>query len=141
MIEQSGTDVIAASGRFDGKIHDFPVRVYFEDTDLSGVVYHANYLRYPDRARADMLELAGIEHAASARLGDAAYAVISADLRYHSPARLNDLLVVSSTLIGLRRVDVRVAHRIRRGDVTLFTAEVTLALLSSSGRPVRHPAD
>ena len=62
-------------GRFDGPEHRFPVRVYFEDTDLSGIVYHANYLRYMERARSDMLRLAGIDQRAHQESGGGAYAV------------------------------------------------------------------
>jgi tol-pal system-associated acyl-CoA thioesterase len=81
-------------GRFDGALHRLPIRVYFEDTDLSGVVYHANYLRYMERARSDMLRLAGVDQRAAHEAGEGAYAVASLAIRYRAPAKLDDALVV-----------------------------------------------
>ena len=83
-------------GRFDGIEHRFPVRVYFEDTDLSGVVYHANYLRYMERARSDMLRLAGIDQRAAQEAREGAYAVSALAIRYRAPAKLDDALVVNN---------------------------------------------
>ncbi|MGL4314378.1 MAG: thioesterase family protein, partial [Sphingomonas sp.] len=75
-------------GRFDGREHRFAVRVYFEDTDVSGVVYHANYLRFMERARSDMLALVGIDQRAAHDAGEGAYAVTALDIAYRAPARL-----------------------------------------------------
>ena len=80
------------SGRFDGNQHLFAVRVYFEDTDLSGVVYHANYLRWFERARSDMLRLLGIDQRAAHEADEGAYAVSALDLRYLRPAKLDDAI-------------------------------------------------
>ena len=77
-------------GRFDGREHRFPVRVYFEDTDLSGVVYHANYLRFMERARSDMLRLAGIDQRATMEAGGGAYAVSEMAIKYRQPAKLDE---------------------------------------------------
>ncbi|MCY0634921.1 YbgC/FadM family acyl-CoA thioesterase, partial [Klebsiella pneumoniae] len=75
------------------------MRVYFEDTDLSGVVYHANYLRYMERARSDMLRVAGIDQRAAHEAGQGAYVVTDIGIRYAASARLDDDLVVTSRLI------------------------------------------
>ena len=83
-------------GRFVGSEHRYPVRVYFEDTDLSGVVYHANYLRYIERARSDMLRVGGIDQRTAFDAGEGAYAVIDLAIRYRAPARLDDALLVAS---------------------------------------------
>jgi acyl-CoA thioester hydrolase len=91
------------SGRFDGVERRLPIRVYFEDTDLSGVVYHANYLRFMERGRSDMLRLAGIDQRAVFEAGEGAYAVASLAIRYRAPARLDDALVVHPRDGGARR--------------------------------------
>ena len=127
-------------GRFDGKEHRFPVRVYFEDTDLSGVVYHANYLRYMERARSDMLRLAGIDQRAVHEAGGGAYAVSSLAIRYRRPARLDDALVVLTRLTQIRAASVDIHQRVMRGAEILSDADVTAALVAASGRPTRQPA-
>ncbi|MEP7004899.1 MAG: tol-pal system-associated acyl-CoA thioesterase [Sphingomonas bacterium] len=126
-------------GRFDGKQHRFPVRVYFEDTDLSGVVYHANYLRYMERARSDMLRLAGIDQRAVHEAGGGAYAVSALAIRYRRPARLDDALVVVTRLTQIRAASVDIHQRVMRGAEILSQADVTAALVSASGRPTRQP--
>ena len=73
-------------GRFVGREHHFPLRIYFEDTDFSGLVYHANYLRYMERARSDMLKCAGIDQRAAFEAGEGVYAVSELDIKYKSPA-------------------------------------------------------
>src|SRR3954471_13761788 len=85
-----------ASGRFDGPVHRFALRVYYEDTDLSGVVYHANYLRWFERARSDVLRLLGIDQRAAADAGEGFYAVAEIALRYAAPARLDDTVVIET---------------------------------------------
>lgn len=127
-------------GRFDGVEHRFACRVYFEDTDLSGVVYHANYLRFMERARSDMLRLAGIDQRAAFEAGEGAYAVADLHIRYAAPARLDDDLIVASRLTRVRAAGVVIHQRVSRGDETLARAEVTAALVSSTGRPRRQPA-
>jgi len=127
-------------GRFDGVEHRFPVRVYFEDTDLSGVVYHANYLRYMERARSDMLRLAGIDQRAVHEAGGGAYAVSSLAICYRRPARLDDALVVVTRLTQIRAASVDIHQRVMRGTEILTDADVTAALVAASGRPTRQPA-
>jgi len=129
----------AVEGRFDGREHRFPVRVYFEDTDLSGVVYHANYLRYMERARSDMLRLAGIDQRAAHEAGEGAYAVSSLAIRYVRPARLDDVLVVVTRLTRVRAASVDIHQRVMRGSDLVTEAEVTAALVAPSGRPRRQP--
>ena len=129
-----------SSGRFDGTVHRFPVRVYFEDTDLSGVVYHANYLRYMERARSDMLRLAGIDQRAVHEAGGGAYAISDLHIRYRRPARLDDVLVVETRLLRLGAASVDIHQRVMRDDTIVTEAEVTAALVAPSGRPVRQPA-
>lgn len=131
----------APSGIFDGPRHLFAVRIYFEDTDLSGVVYHANYLRYMERARSDMLRLAGIDQRAANEAGEGAWAVTDLSIKYHAPARLDDELLVTSVVEAVRGASVDIAQTIRCGDVVLTHGRVTAAFVSPQGRARRQPAD
>ncbi len=127
-------------GAFVGAEHHYRARVYFEDTDLSGIVYHANYLRYMERARSDMLRLAGIDQRAAMEGGEGAWAVTDLTIKYRSPARLDDDLLVVSTVEAVRGASMIIAQRILRGQETLTAGRVTAAFLSPAGRPRRQPA-
>ncbi len=129
----------APAGRFDGLEHRFALRIYFEDTDLTGVVYHANYLRYMERARSDMLECAGIDQRAVFEAGEGAYAIRDMHIRYHAPARLGEELIVLSRLTHMRAASVHIQQRVMRGETILAEAEVEAAFVSPSGRPRRQP--
>ena len=126
-------------GRFDGREHRLGIRVYFEDTDLSGVVYHANYLRWMERARSDMLRLAGIDQRAAHDAGEGAYAVTELAIRYRAPARLDDAVVVASRLVAVRPASCRIHQRVMRDGLILTDAEVTAAFVAPDGRPRRQP--
>jgi acyl-CoA thioester hydrolase len=128
-----------AEGRIVGTTHRFALRVYFEDTDLSGIVYHANYLRYMERARSDMLRLVGIDQRAHQEAGGGAYAVTAMHIRYRAPARLDDALVVVTELRTVRAASVDIHQRVMRGAQILTEADVTAALVAASGRPARQP--
>src|ERR1700752_403152 len=103
------------SGRFEAGTHRFAVRVYFEDTDAGGVVYHANYLRFMERARSDMLRLAGIDQRAAMEAGEGAYAVSDMHIKYRRPAKLDDALVDVSRLTQIRAAAVHIHQRVMRG--------------------------
>lgn len=135
------TDPAPPAGRFDGSTHLFPVRVYFEDTDLSGIVYHANYLRFFERARSDMLARVGIDQRAAHDEGLGAYAVTRMDIRWRAPAKLGDALVVESAVTAVRAANCAIQQRVRRGTDILAEADVVAALLTPDGRPRRQPAD
>ena len=126
-------------GRFAGREHRFAVRVYFEDTDLSGVVYHANYLRYMERARSAMLRAAGIDQRAAFEAGEGAYAIRDLTIRYVAPARLDDTLTVVSRLVSMRSAAVVIQQRVMRGSVILAQAQVEVAFVAPSGRPRPQP--
>jgi acyl-CoA thioester hydrolase len=130
---------LAPWGRFHGVEHHFVLRVYFEDTDLTGVVYHANYLRYLERARSDMLIAAGIDQRAAHEGGDGAYAVSALAIKYRAPARLSDELTVVSRLVRLKAASVDIHQRVMRRETILAEAEVTAAFVSPLGRPCRQP--
>ena len=128
-----------AQGRFEGGEHRFPLRIYFEDTDLSGVVYHANYLRFLERARSDMLRAAGIDQRAAIENGTGGYAIADLSIRYRAPARLDDALLVLSRVGETRAASCVIHQRVMRGAETLADASVTAAFLSPAGRPRRQP--
>ncbi len=128
------------SGRFDGSCHLYAVRVYFEDTDHSGVVYHANYLRWFERARSDMLRLLGIDQRAAHEAGEGAYAVADLTLRYARPARLEDVVLIQSQVIALSPATCRAVQRALRGSELLCEAQLRMAFVAPNGRPRRQPA-
>jgi acyl-CoA thioester hydrolase len=126
-------------GCFDGPVHRFAVRAYFEDTDLSGVVYHANYLRWFERARSDMLRLLGIDQRAAHEAGEGAYAVAELTIRYLAPARLDDAVLIESRTEDLRAASCRMHQRALRGDTLLSEARLRVGFVSPSGRPRKQP--
>ena len=141
----AATPDVAFSGWFEGRVHVLPVRIYYEDTDTSGIVYHANYLRYMERARSDMLRLAGIDQRAAMKAGEGAWAVTDLAIKYLRPAKLDDDLTVVSTVEAVRGASVIIAQRILRGQdeltrEVLSGGRVTAAFLSPDGRPRRQPA-
>ena len=134
----SGGEQPAIAGRIlDGR-HVLPVRVYYEDTDFSGIVYHANYLKFCERGRSDLLRLLGIAHRELDRSG-LAFAVRRMTCDFLKPARIDDLLEVVTRVIELGGARLELAQSVQRGDAMLFTAEITLALIDASGRPRRLP--
>jgi acyl-CoA thioester hydrolase len=136
-----GHQIKPADGAFHGKSHYFPVRVYFEDTDLAAIVYHANYLRFMERARSDMLRAAGIDQRAAVESGEGVYAVALLSIRYRGSARLGDDLIVVSRMLEVRAASVVIQQRVMRREEVLTDARVTAAFLTPEGRPKRQPAD
>lgn len=128
-------------GGFVGPEHHFALTVYFEDTDTAGVVYYANYLRFMERARSDMIRAAGVDQNALLRSGGEAYYVAECTIRYLKPARLGDDLVVVSTVEAVRAVSVLIHQRVMRGREQLTDARVTAAFLDADGRPKRQPRE
>ena len=128
-----------ASGRFVAAVHHFPLRIYFEDTDLSGLVYHANYLRYMERARSDMLRIAGIDQRSEHEGGSGVYAVTELNIRYRRPARLDDDLMVVSRVTDVRPTRCSIQQSVMRGDEELTHADISVAWLTPQGRPQRQP--
>ncbi|WP_311269442.1 YbgC/FadM family acyl-CoA thioesterase [Sphingobium sp. WCS2017Hpa-17] len=128
-----------ATGRFIAAVHHFPVRVYFEDTDLSGLVYHANYLRYMERARSDMLRVAGIDQRANHERGAGVYAVTDLQIKYRRPARLDDDLMVVSKVAAVSAATCTIHQSVRCGAEELTNASISVAWLTPQGRPQRQP--
>ncbi|MEA3016389.1 MAG: acyl-CoA thioester hydrolase [Sphingomonadales bacterium] len=128
-------------GGFVGKTHRFALRVYFEDTDTAGIVYYANYLRFMERARSDMLRAVGIDQRAAMESGEGVYAVAEVAIRYRGSARLDDELVVVSALKQARAAACVIQQRVMRGSEQLADARVTAAFLDPNDRPRRQPVD
>ena len=134
-------------GVIEGDTHLFPVRVYYEDTDAGGIVYHANYLRYAERARTEMLRMAGIDLNRLKEEQGLIFVVYRGEIAYHRPARFDDRLLVVSTMGELGGATVVIDQAIWRLDdagardfhTASFTAHV--ALMQPSGRPARFPKD
>lgn len=125
-------------GYLESGRHHLPIRVYFEDTDLTGVVYHANYLRYMERARTEMLRLTGVIHTEMMAAGTGYYAVHAMNVIWHRPARLDDQLVVVSRVTLVRAAATCLVHDVMRGAELLCSATVTAAFLDMAGRPRRQ---
>jgi acyl-CoA thioester hydrolase len=128
-------------GGLVGKAHRFALRVYFEDTDVAGIVYYANYLRFMERARSDMLRTVGIDQRAVMERGGGVYAVAEVTIKYRGSARLDDDLVVVSEVRRIRAAAVVIQQRVMRGDELLTDATVTAAFIASDGRPKRQPRE
>ena len=126
-------------GALRGGEHRFAVRVYFEDTDAAGIVYYANYLKFIERARSDLLRLLGVDQRAAMETREGAYAVAEARIKYHRPAKLDDDLLVVSTVSAVRGASVTIHQRVRRGEELLADATIVAAFLSPDGRPKRQP--
>ena len=128
-------------GGFVGKEHRFALTVYFEDTDTAGIVYYANYLKFMERARSDMLRATGIDQRAAKDDGTGVYAVAELQIRYLRPAKLGDDLLVVSTVKLVRAASVVIHQRVMRGSEILADAHVTAAFLDLSDRPKRQPSE
>lgn len=129
------------SGRFVDAEHRFAVRVYFEDTDAGGVVYHAAYLRFMERARSDMLRAIGIDQRAAMEAGEGVYMVASLAIHYRRPAKLEDELIVVSRVREIRAASCVIHQRVIRDDELVAEADVTAAFITPDGRPRRQPPE
>ncbi|MEO5773772.1 MAG: YbgC/FadM family acyl-CoA thioesterase [Sphingomicrobium sp.] len=128
-------------GGLVGNEHRFALTVYFEDTDTAQIVYYANYLKFLDRARTDMLEAVGISHAEVHRSGLGAYAVAAVDIRYLRSAYVGDHLLVLTRVERVRAASLLIHQRVMRGDELLAEARVTAAFITPDGRPQRQPRE
>ena len=128
-------------GGFAGPEHRFALTIYFEDTDTAGIVYYANYLKFMERARSDMIRAAGVDQVAELQRSGSAYVVAEVAIKYHRPARLGDDLVVVSTVQEVRGVSVLIQQRVMRGGELLTDAMVTAAFITADGRPQRQPRE
>lgn len=118
----------------------FPIRVYYEDTDMGGVVYYANYLRFIERARSDWVRGLGIDQNAMRQDG-LIWVVQRVEADYRAPARFDDQLLVETEVLKVSPARLTLGQRVTRGVVEIFHATVTIACVTAAGRPVRLPAE
>ncbi|CAN7480265.1 YbgC/FadM family acyl-CoA thioesterase [Phenylobacterium sp. LjRoot219] len=131
-----------SAGWLDGREHVLPVRIYYEDTDFTGVVYHGGYVRFFERGRTDFLRLAGIAHAALLERPDPlAFTVTKLAIDFRRAARIDDALQVRTRYQAVRGPRLFVRQRILRGEELIAEAEVEAACIDLSGRARRPPAD
>ena len=121
--------------------HSFPIRVYYEDTDMAGIVYYANYLKYIERARSDWVKSLGIDQNSMREQDGVVFAVRRVEADYHAPARFDDALQVETrvqTVTGARLV---MQQEVTRNGDLLFGATVTIVCINDTGQPARLPAN
>jgi acyl-CoA thioester hydrolase len=127
------------AGEFHGPEHQLPVRVYYEDTDFSGVVYHANYLKFFERGRTDALRTLGVHHTELLE-EDAVFVVRRMEVEFLRPATVDDALLVRTVCQSARGARMILTQSIERDGTVLATARVEAALISRNGRPRKLPA-
>ncbi len=124
----------------DPKVYQYPVRVYYEDTDAGGIVYYANYFRFAERARTEVLREYGIEHTALMNDERVAFAVKETQANYIKPARLDDALVVETHVDDVGGASVRMTQNICRDGAVMVSITVRLACMNvDTGAPARLP--
>jgi acyl-CoA thioester hydrolase len=131
-----------ADGRFEGKVHILPIRIYYEDTDLSGVVYHANYLRYMERGRSEFFRVAGVSKLAA--LDDPeprAWTLRKLDIEYFRPARLDDLIEVRTRMTSLSGARLGAEQTVFCLGERLTLGRVEACIMTLTGKPRRVPND
>lgn len=121
-------------------MHEFPLRIYYEDTDLAGIVYYANYLKFIERGRSEWLRDLGIDQLALKARG-LVFVVRHLEADYLAPARFDDALCVRSSLHQIGSARITMCQKVWRDDKVLFAATVTLVCINDDGRPVRIPAE
>jgi acyl-CoA thioester hydrolase len=131
----------AAEAVPQGEVHRFPLRVYYEDTDAAGIVYYANYLRFAERGRTELMRSLGFAHAALRRDAGMVFAVRRCSADYRAPAFLDDALVVETRLARLGGASIGLDQRVRRDDRELVILAVEIVCLAATGRPARLPRE
>ena len=120
-------------------VHRWPIRVYYEDTDAAGIVYYANYLKFAERARTEMLRASGSSHSEMIETFDTAFAVSRCEVDYLKPARLDDLLSVETRVLDVGAAVVNLDQRVLREGDLLAHLKIRIACLNRKGRPQRLP--
>ena len=121
--------------------HIFPIRVYYEDTDMAGIVYYANYLKFIERARSDWVRQMGIDQNAMREDDGVVFAVRRVEADYHASARFDDELEVRTRVQAVTGARLVMEQEVHRGDAMIFAAIVTLVCVNDSGQPARLPAN
>lgn len=131
-----------AFGRFEGKVHVLPLRIYYQDTDVSGFVYHANYLHYMERGRSEFFRAAGITRLAQIEEPEpTAWTLRKVMVEYFRPARLDDLIEVHTRCTSLSGARMVADQTIHLGPALLAHGQVEACVITLSGKPRRIPQD
>ena len=131
-----------AFGRFEGKVHVLPIRVYYEDTDLSGLVYHANYLRYMERGRSEFFRAAGITRLAQLEEPEpTAWTLRKVSVEYFRPARIDDLIEVHTRCVALSGARMTADQKVHLGGALLVHGQVEACIITMTGKPRRIPQE
>ena len=129
------------AGKISGNKHLLPIRVYYEDTDFSGLVYHANYLKFCERARSDCLRLLGIHHHELQAGSQSGFVVRQMNCDFLSPAKIDDVLEVQTRFTSAKGAKMIIDQQVWRWGDALFKATVTAAFIDSRGRPKRFSSE
>ena len=121
--------------------HRFELRVYYEDTDLAGIVYYANYLKFIERARSEYVREMGVDQVAMKEEDGVVFAVRKVEAEYLSPARFDDELMVETSTEAMTGARIIFRQDVKRADKLLFTAQVTIVAINEAGQPARLPAN
>jgi acyl-CoA thioester hydrolase len=133
---------MAGLGHFDGKTHVLPLRAYYEDTDLSGVIYHANYLRYMERGRTEFFRMAGISKIDGLEKEEpTAWALRHAEIKFLRAGRMDDALFVHTRLIGLSGARLLARQQIYAANLLLTNGRIEACVITLTGKPRRIPQD
>lgn len=119
--------------------HQIDIRIYYEDTDAGGIVYHTGYLRFAERGRTEFLRARGIEQAALVAAQGISFVVVDMHVAFKSPARLDDLVTVETDVVDIRRAQVTMRQTIRLFDRVLAELDVRIACLDRAGKAARLP--
>jgi acyl-CoA thioester hydrolase len=131
-------------GVMDGKVHWFPLRIYYEETDAGHMVHHAAYLKFAERARTEMMRINGLDHMSLMKTDRLVFTVHSADIRYLRPAKLDDELVVRTQVAGMGGASLNMSQRVHRIDDgqlghAIAELDLWLAIVDEAGKPQRLP--
>ncbi|MBX3597532.1 MAG: tol-pal system-associated acyl-CoA thioesterase [Rhizobiaceae bacterium] len=135
---------IALTGIIEGGTHRLLARVYYADTDFSGVVYHARYLEFLERGRSDFLRLSGVHHTElhEGKLGERiAWVVRRMEIDFRTPARIDDIILIETWVDQVSGARIFMKQRLWRGDEVLVEARVEAATIGETGRPRRFPKE
>jgi len=119
--------------------HDFPVRVYYDDTDAGGVVYHANYLKFTERARTESLRAMGFENSKIRDEHGVIIVVKSLEAEYLSPSKLDDLLTIQTRILSIKNTSFVMEQKAIRDNICIFSMNVILVFVNKDGRPTKIP--
>lgn len=125
----------------DHRLHEMSIRVYYEDTDAGGIIYHANYLRFAERGRTELFRAAGIDCSRLAAEKGLSFVVVAADVQYRAPGRLDDLLTMRSRLVRMGGASMEILQDVLKGDQILAEMKITVVCIDRSFKAARLPEE